>query len=145
MTLSRTGLYTALTLAATMLIGFILLMAGCANDTRQGRLTNVALSHLAKDAYTIALNGLMAEAQTGFTGDLGYNLQTSARQELTTLVSSEGLSDYLKAWNTPTTDKLAAIVPANLTPSGVKAVALTIADSQAAAVPQAEYAVNSSP
>lgn len=116
------------------LILFLLLTA-CATDTRSGRLTNVFLSHLAKDAFRIAADALMHEAESGFSGDIAYNLQTSAREELGSIVSSDTLRDYLEAWRTPVTDAMARRVPDGMSPAAARQFLLVAVDSSAASVP----------
>jgi hypothetical protein len=128
--------------ASALVIGGILTMAsltGCAwIQKHQGQInaiSGVALDHIAKDAFNIAAGTLATEAQSGFSANMGYALQSNARDSLQTIVSSDSLKDYLNAWNNTATTQMAALVPPNLSPASAQQVALVIADSQAAAIP----------
>lgn len=125
-----------------LFIGCIVCLASCAwIQSHKPQLTavgEVALSHIAKDAYAIGLAAFSKEMSSDFSTDMGYALQMSARDQLPYIVSSENLSDYLKAWNTSETDAMAALVPQGLDAPSAQKVALVIADSQAAAIPSAE-------
>lgn len=125
-----------------LFVGCVAGLASCAwIQSHKPQLTavgEVALSHIAKDAYAIGLAAFSKEMSSDFSTDVGYALQKSAREQLPYIVSSENLSDYLKAWNTNETDALAALVPKGLDASSAQKVALVIADSQAAAIPAAE-------
>jgi hypothetical protein len=117
----------------------ILVLASCAwtkaHQNQIQAVSEVALEHLAGDAYAIGLQALRNEINSGFNANLGYALQTSTREVLPTLVSSQRLADYLRAWNTPATDQLARLVPEGLDAPSAQKVALVLVDSQAAAIP----------
>jgi hypothetical protein len=120
----------------------LLAVASCAwTKARQSQIqavSEVALQHLAKDAYAIGLAAVTDEINSGFTSDIGYELQKNTREILPSLVSSQNLCDYLRAWNMKSTDELAKLVPLNLVPPATQKVALVLVDSQAAAIPAAE-------
>ncbi len=121
--------------------GCILALASCAwietHKAQLAAISEVALSHIAQDAYEIGLATFANELESGFSTDLAYALQQNARDQLPTILSSSNLGDYLKAWNYANTNALAALVPAGLDASSAQKVALVIVDSQAAAIPAA--------
>jgi hypothetical protein len=125
-----------------LFFGCMILLGSCAwIQTHQPQLvavSEVALSHIAKDAYAIGISALQNEITTGFSEDLGYAMQTSTREMLPSLVSSENLADYLNAWNMDNTNALAKLVPKGLDAPSAQKVALVIVDSQAAAIPAAK-------
>ncbi len=124
-----------------LFFGCVILLASCAwiktHKTQLSGVGEVALAHIAQDANKIGLAALQNEAASGFSEDLGYALQTSTRQQLPSLVSSDSLADYLRAWNLPNTNALAKLVPEGLDAPSAQKVALVIVDSQAAAIPAA--------
>jgi hypothetical protein len=122
-----------------LFFGCIILLASCAwiqtHTLQLGAVGEVALSHIAQDAYKIGLAAFQNEVSSGFSTDLGYALQQTTREQLPTILSSDNLADYLKAWNTADTTALAALVPKGLDAPSAQKVALVIVDSQAAAIP----------
>jgi len=125
----------------SLFVATVGLLASCAwihtHKTQLSATGEVALAHIAKDAYAIGLAGAKDEVSSGFTTNLGYSLQQNAREELPNILSSKNLSDYLKSWNTSETDSLASLVPEGLDSPSAQKVALVIVDSQAAAIPAA--------